>query len=249
MLALLRSAALGLVLVLPACRREPPEERDQRYAIARERMVRNTIEARGVSHPGVLAALRKVPRHAFVPEADKPRAYADQPLSIGYGQTISQPYIVALMTEAVEPSRTDKCLEIGTGSGYQAAILAELCSKVFTIEYIPGLAELAERQLRAAGYGPDRVEVRTGDGYRGWPEQTPFQAIVVTAAPERVPQPLQDQLALGGRLVAPVGPEGEVQHLELWRRVQSGRGDSAFEVKDLGDVRFVPFVGEARQRR
>ena len=211
-------------------------------------MVRTSIESRGVKEPRVLGAFRRVRRHAFVPAIEQGRAYADQALPIGWGQTISQPYIVALMTEAVRPEPTDKCLEIGTGSGYQAAILAELCGKVFSIELVPELAELGKRQLRAAGYGPDRVELLTGDGYQGWPEHAPFQVIVVTAAPERIPEPLQDQLALGGRMVAPVGPEAEVQHLELWRRVEGGRGDSAFEVKDLADVRFVPFEGEAKKR-
>lgn len=232
-----------LAFLLLACRGEPDFPRE------RESMVRDTIEARGVSDPRVLAALRKVPRHAFVPAPYTRRAYTDQPLPIGWGQTISQPYIVALMTEAVKPEPTDRCLEIGTGSGYQAAVLAELCAKVFSIEYIPELAELGKRQLRAAGYGPERVSLFTGDGYQGWPEEAPFQVIVVTAAPAQVPAPLKDQLAVGGRLVVPVGPDDSTQRLELWRRVQSGRGDGAFEVKELADVRFVPFLGEGARRR
>lgn len=226
-----------------ACRAEPDFDRE------REQMVRDTIEARGVRDARVLAAVRKVPRHAFVPPPFTKRAYTDQPLPIGWDQTISQPYIVAFMTEAVKPEPKDRCLEIGTGSGYQAAILAELCAKVFSIEYIPELAELGKRQLRAAGYGPERVALFTGDGYQGWPEEAPFQVIVVTAAPAKVPQPLLDQLALGGRLVVPVGPEGKSQQLELWKRAQSGRGEGAFEVRRLANVRFVPFLGEGAERR
>jgi len=212
-------------------------------------MVSRTIEARGVQSPRVLSAMRKVPRQAFVPPPHTRSAYSDQPLPIGWGQTISQPYIVAFMTELVEPQPDENCLEIGTGSGYQAAVLAELCKKVFSIEYVPELAELARRQLRAAGYGPDRVQLFTGDGYRGWPEEAPFRVIVVTAAPERVPQPLLDQLAVGGRMVIPVGPERGVQQLLRYRRERSGRDEDAFEIRELADVRFVPFVGEAQKRR
>ena len=236
-------ASIASALILVACRGEPD------WSAERERMVRETIEARGVREARVLAAVRKVPRHAFVPAPYTRKAYEDSPLPIGWDQTISQPYIVAFMTEAVRPAPTDRCLEIGTGSGYQAAVLAELCARVFSIEYIPELAELGKAQLRAAGYGPERVQLFTGDGYQGWPEEAPFQVIVVTAAPPRVPAPLRDQLAVGGRLVVPVGASGGVQSLELWTRRQSGRGDDAFEVKQLADVRFVPFLGEgARQR-
>jgi protein-L-isoaspartate(D-aspartate) O-methyltransferase len=223
---------------------ESPDKTDE-LTQERDRMVRKTIESRGVKDERVLAALRKVPRHRFVPEPSTSLAYSDRPLPIGYGQTISQPYIVALMTEAVLPKPKDKCLEIGTGSGYQAAILAELCQKVFSIEYVPELGELAHKQLRRAGYGADRVELRTGDGYRGWPEHAPFEVIVVTAAPPKIPQPLLDQLALEGRLVVPVGEQDRVQKLELWTRKREGSGREAFEIKDLGAVAFVPFVGEA----
>lgn len=225
----------------------PPPADDTR-AGERERLVRETLEARGIEDTRVLAAFRKVRRHAFVPEPNKSLAYTDRPLPIGQGQTISQPYIVALMTEAVLPKPTDKCLEIGTGSGYQAAILAELCAKVFSIEYVPELAELARRQLKSAGYGQERIALRTGDGYRGWAEAAPFDVIVVTAAPPSVPAPLQAQLAIGGRLVIPVGGASEVQRLELWTRKKPGVERSAFEVKELAPVRFVPFVGEATQR-
>ena len=196
----------------------------------------------------VVRALHRVPRHRFVPDNVAEVAYENRPLPIGYEQTISQPAVVAVMTAAVEPKRSDRCLEIGTGSGYQAAILAELCGKVFSIEYVEELARFAERNLRNAGYGPERVALRAGDGYRGWPDAAPFHVIVVTAAPEKVPAPLLEQLALGGRLVIPVGPEHETQYLELYRRTAPGNAPGAFEKKTLMAVRFVPFVGEARSR-
>jgi protein-L-isoaspartate(D-aspartate) O-methyltransferase len=197
----------------------------------------------------VLSALRRVPRHRFVPDAVADAAYENRPLPIGHGQTISQPAVVAVMTAAVAPKATERCLEIGTGSGYQAAILAELCARVYSIEYVPELARFAEKNLRATGYGAERVALRTGDGYRGWPDAAPFHVVVVTAAPERVPAPLLEQLAPGGRLVIPVGPERAVQSLELYRRVAPGSSPSAFEKKELMAVRFVPFVGEAREAR
>lgn len=210
----------------------------------RARLVRQ-IASDGVENPRVLSAMRKVPRHAFVSDAVGPMAYADRPLPIGSGQTISQPFIVAYMTEAVAPTARDRCLEIGTGSGYQAAVLAELCRKTYSIEYIPELAETAKTTLRALGYAADRLELRTGDGYAGWPEAAPFDVIVVTAAPARVPQPLLDQLAVGGRLVIPVGSASEVQALERWKRRAPGSGQAAFERERLLDVRFVPFLGDA----
>jgi protein-L-isoaspartate(D-aspartate) O-methyltransferase len=197
----------------------------------------------------VVLALRRVARHRFVPADVSEAAYENRPLPIGHEQTISQPTVVAVMTATVAPERTDRCLEIGTGSGYQAAILAELCGKVYSIEYVEELARFAEQNLRGAGYGPDRVELRAGDGYRGWPDAAPFQVIVVTAAPERVPQPLLDQLAVGGRLVIPVGPEHQNQRLELYRRIKPGKSKDAFDVTELMGVRFVPFVGEAREKQ
>ena len=151
----------------------------------------------------MLRALRRVPRHRFVPDDVSDAAYEDRPLPIGHGQTISQPAVVAVMSAAVAPKATDRCLEIGTGSGYQAAVLAELCARVYSIEYVHELARFGEKNLRATGYGSDRVALRTGDGYRGWPDAAPFHVIVVTAAPERVPAPLLEQLAQGGRLVIP----------------------------------------------
>lgn len=191
--------------------------------------------------------MAKVPRHAFVPESESARAYVNEPLPIGYGQTISQPIVVAAMTEAADPRATDRCLEIGTGSGYQAAVLAELCNKVYSIEYLEPLAQFAELNLSRAGYDRERVVLRTGDGYRGWPEAAPFDVVLVTAAPESVPRPLLDQLAPGGRLVIPVGPRRGAQQLELY--VRSRPPDGGFTRRTLMPVRFVPFVGEAEQRR
>jgi protein-L-isoaspartate(D-aspartate) O-methyltransferase len=210
----------------------------------RERMVRDDIAGRDVRDESVLAAMRKVPRHAFVPEASRDLAYADRPLPIGNAQTISQPYIVAFMTEAAAPRPTDRCLEIGTGSGYQAAVLAELCRKTHSIEYLPDVARRGKSNLRALGYGPDRVELRVGDGYLGWPEAAPFDVVLVTAAPEQVPKPLLEQLAVGGRLVIPVGSRDGAQELERWTRLGPGQGSDAFERKRLMSVRFVPFLGD-----
>jgi protein-L-isoaspartate(D-aspartate) O-methyltransferase len=225
---------------VPASSPGQDERRDER-----ERLV-SRIAGRGIQSETVLAAMRKVPRHAFVPEAWSENAYEDRPLPIGHGQTISQPTVVAAMTEAVAPKRSDKCLEIGTGSGYQAAVLAELCARVFSIEYLAPLAAEAERALRRSGYGPERVALRTGDGYVGWPEAAPFEVVVVTAAPERVPQPLLDQLAMGGRLVIPVGPQSEGQELLLYTRRAPGPSPSSFDKQSLMAVRFVPFLGKAR---
>jgi protein-L-isoaspartate(D-aspartate) O-methyltransferase len=215
------------------------ERRDERARLATH------LAQRGVSDPAVLRAMREVPRHAFVAASWSEEAYDDRPLPIGHGQTISQPAVVASMTEAARPRREDKCLEVGTGSGYQAAVLAELCGRVFSIEYLAPLAKEAERTLRSLGYGPERIQLRTGDGYVGWPEAAPFQVVIVTAAPERVPQPLLDQLALGGRLVIPVGARDEAQKLELHRRISAGKSASSFETTTLMAVRFVPFLGDA----
>ena len=209
----------------------------------RESMVAGNIEAHGIRDPAVLAAMRAVPRHRFVPADVAELAYANQALRIGYDQTISQPYVVAFMTEAAALQPDDHVLEIGTGSGYQAAVLAEIVGEVWTIEIVEPLAERAERDLRANGY--DKVHVRTGDGYRGWPEEAPFDVIVVTAAPDHVPQPLLDQLAVGGRLVIPVGPEAWAGQ-EVLRIVRTPEG---FERESLLPVRFVPMTGEARDGR
>jgi protein-L-isoaspartate(D-aspartate) O-methyltransferase len=225
---------------------------DRRVAFSERREERaelvSLIERLGVSDEKVLAAMLRVPRHAFVAEVWPGEAYQNRPLSIGYGQTISQPLVVAVMTQAVHPKPEDKCLEIGTGSGYQAAVLAELCAKVYSIEYLEPLADFAKSNLRALGYAPDRVALRQGDGYRGWPEAEPFDVVLVTAAPDHVPRPLLDGLALGGRLVIPVGPPGEGQRLELWTRNRPGRGDESFERRVMEGVRFVPFLGPSARR-
>lgn len=206
------------------------------YAAERERMVRDDIEERGVRNPAVLSVMRTVPRHLFVPENVRRQAYADRPLPIGYGATISQPYIVAWMTELLEPSRRHKVLEIGTGSGYQAAVLSPLVDHVYTIEIVPELARSARETLRKLGY--TNVTVREGDGYKGWPEQAPFDRIILTAAPPKIPQTLIDQLARGGRLVAPVGASPFTQELMVLEK----RADGSIRKRSVGGVAFVPMV-------
>lgn len=210
-------------------------------AEARQRwdMVTIQIESRGVRDPCVLQALRSVPRHLFVPPHERPHAYGDHPLSIGLGQTISQPYIVALMTELIRPNRSQKVLEVGTGSGYQAAVLAECVGEVYTIEILAELGQRAETTLREQGYR--NIFVRVGDGYDGWPEAAPFDAIVVTAAPEVIPRPLLDQLRVGGRLVIPVGTGSQ----DL---VRVTRTDSGFQREVVTPVRFVPMTGKAQEK-
>jgi protein-L-isoaspartate(D-aspartate) O-methyltransferase len=207
---------------------------DFSYDTARETMVREQIVTRGVANPAVVAALRQVQRHLFVPQAERERAYVDAPVPIGHGQTISQPYIVALMTELVRPQSSDRVLEVGTGSGYQAAVLSLLVAQVDTLELEETLARRAEEVLREQKY--DNVTVRTGDGYTGWPEHAPFDIIIVTAAPEQVPQPLIDQLKPGGRLIVPVGPRFTVQQLQLIEKDAAGEVTS----KDVSPVMFVP---------
>lgn len=205
---------------------------------AREQMVRRQIEARGVRDQRVIDAMRKIPRHLFVPPQMQPYAYADSPLPIGYEQTISQPYIVGFMTEALELKPEDRVLEVGTGSGYQAAVLSLLVSEVYSIEIVAPLAHQAAERLQNLGYG--NVKVRAGDGYQGWPEAAPFEAIIVTAAPDHVPKPLLDQLAPGGRLVLPVGEQ--LQTLTRIRRTPKG-----LKSEELLPVRFVPMTGEAEK--
>ena len=197
-------------------------------------MVRVQIINRGVKDPSVLEAMRKVPRHLFVPEDHEKDAYDDNPLPIGYGQTISQPYIVAYMTEVVCPSIKKTALEIGTGSGYQAAVLAEIVGKVYSIEIVKELAEESSERLKRLGY--DNITVKYGDGYKGWPEHAPFEIIVVTAAAEQIPQPLIDQLADGGRLVIPVGAPFAIQELLLLEKKRN-----KILTSRLSFVRFVPF--------
>lgn len=201
---------------------------------ARERMVTEQIVARDINDQAVIAAMRKVPRHLFVPKEYISEAYEDNPLPIGYGQTISQPYIVALMTETAEAGRGKKILEIGTGSGYQAAVLAELGAKVYTIEIVPELAESSAAVFRKTGYAD--IVSKYGDGYAGWPEFAPFDIIIVTAAPREIPGPLIDQLADNGKMVIPVGPPAAVQELIL---VEKNNG--VIVRKRISFVRFVPF--------
>ncbi len=207
--------------------------------LARDRMVSEQIESRGVTDARVLLAMRKVPRHAFVPGWDARQAHDDGPFPIGWGQTISQPYIVALMTELAAAGPASKVLEIGTGSGYQAAVLAELAGKVFSIEIVEPLAKRSAETLAALGYA--NVTVRQGDGYGGWPEEAPFDAVVVTAAPPYVPQPLKEQLKVGGRLVLPVGDY--FQELVVLTRTAGG-----YEERSVIPVRFVPMTGEVQRR-
>lgn len=207
------------------------------FAQRRERMVIETIKARGITDEKVLEAMRAVPRHLFVPESERDYAYGDFPLPIGFGQTISQPYIVALMTELLELQPGDKVLEIGTGSGYQAAILASIPEiEVYSIEIVPELAQSAQERLERLGY---EVHCRQGDGYYGWEEHAPFDAIIVTAAPDHVPPPLIDQLARGGRMVIPIGPPGGYQ--TLWKFVKESDGE--LKAYNMGGVAFVPLTG------
>ncbi len=202
----------------------------------RKRMVEEQIAYRGIVDKGVLEAMETVPRHLFVPEENRSYSYYDQPVPIGFGQTISQPYIVAFMTELLKLVKDDVVLEVGTGSGYQAAILSKLVKQVYTIEIIEGLGKEASKRLKAMSY--NNVEVKVGDGYKGWPEHAPFDAIIVTAAAEHVPQPLVDQLKPGGRLVIPVGGVYEVQDLMLITKDAS----SKVVKESIIPVRFVPLI-------
>ncbi len=204
----------------------------------RREMVAEQIRARGVRDPAVLRALERTPRHAFVPPDLASAAYRDHPLPIGGEQTISQPFVVAWMTEALEPKPGDRILEVGTGSGYQAAVLAEIVGRVFTIEIVESLAREARARLAALGYR--NVEARAGDGYRGWPEEAPFDGVIVTAGAPRVPPALLEQLREGGRLVIPL--EGDPTELVVFTRTATG-----VERRSLGPVRFVPMTGDVRR--
>ena len=235
---------LALVVALwggegAACTRaDSPHTAADAFTKERERMVERQLAERDIKDRRVLAAMRAVPRHLFVPLHDSRYAYDDRPLPIGHGQTISQPYIVALMTQLVRPTAGDRALEVGTGSGYQAAVLASLVSHVYTIEIVPALARDAEARLKQLDC--DNVTVRAGDGYGGWPEHAPFDIIIVTAAPERVPEPLLQQLKPGGRLVVPVGSRFGVQQLLLLEKESSG----ALRTTRVAPVQFVPLLRE-----
>jgi protein-L-isoaspartate(D-aspartate) O-methyltransferase len=230
-----RAAIAAFLLLLPAaaCGQD-------RYEAARSRMVRNQIERRGVGHPDVLRAMRAVPRHLFLPEALRPQAYEDHPAPIGYGQTISQPYIVALMTELLEPARNHKVLEIGTGSGYQAAVLSLLVDRVCTIEIVPELARSSAALLKELGYR--NVTVRLGDGYKGWPEEATFDRIILTAAPPEIPRALLDQVKPGGRLVAPEGASPFDQYLVVVEKATDGK----LKKRAVLPVMFVPMVRDLK---
>lgn len=222
-------------------------DRDARLAELRARMVSEQIQARGVSDERVLAAMRRVPRHLYVPDVPAEDAYQDRPHPIGHRQTISQPYVVAVMTELAEIREGSRVLEVGTGSGYQAAVLCEIAAEVYTIEIVDALAKRAAATLEQQGY--TNVHVRSGDGYRGWPEAAPFDAIIVTAGAPRVPAPLLEQLAVGGRLVLPVDQPADwsmekVQRLEVHRRTDDG-----FVREEHEAVRFVPMTGEVREEQ
>jgi len=241
----MRRAAWVALLVFGACSEKSgavhavPASFDSREP-ERLQMVSRQIEARGVHDGRVLKAMREVPRHRFVPDSQRAHAYDDRPLPIGYQQTISQPYIVALMSELAGVQPGDTVLEVGTGSGYQAAVLSEMGVNVFSVEIIEPLAKRATALLSELGYAKN-VRVRYGDGYAGWPEHAPFDAVIVTAAPPKIPEPLKQQLAVGGRLVIPVGRN--YQRLLLVTRTEDG-----FREESVIPVRFVPMTGKAQER-
>ena len=221
------------------CRQQTPTAGD--FEAQRQRMVERQLKPRGIKDERVLAAMAKVPREEFIPADARTDAYEDGPLPIGYDQTISQPYIVAFMTEQLRPKSSDRVLEIGSGSGYQAAILAELVADVYTIEIIEPLAKTAEATLQRLAY--KNVHIKVGDGYKGWPEEAPFDAVIVTCAPEKVPQSLVDQLKDGGRMVIPVG-ERFAQQLYLLEKKNGQLKESA-----TLPVRFVPMLREGQKRK
>jgi len=222
-----------------SCTQEKTMENETNdYEQQREKMVQRQIVSRGVKDPQVIEAMMRVPRHRFVPAGEVPYAYADEPRPIGEGQTISQPYIVAFMTEQLRVKRGYRVLEIGTGSGYQAAVLAQIVDSIFTIEIIPELARRASKTLRELKY--DNVVVKQGDGYHGWPEKAQFDAIIVTAAPPKIPPPLLEQLKIGGTMVLPVGEY--VQEIVIVSKNENG-----LEMENVLPVRFVPMTGEIRK--
>ncbi|EHO41526.1 Protein-L-isoaspartate O-methyltransferase [Caldithrix abyssi DSM 13497] len=232
---------LLLSIFLVGCVQEKSMKKNEDYyAKLRKQMVEQQIIARGVKDPAVIRAMESVPRHLFVPESEMAYAYLDEPRPIGHGQTISQPYIVAFMTEQLHLKPTDRVLEIGTGSGYQAAVLAEIVDSVYTIEIVPELARIARERLQELGY--DNVQVKQGDGYNGWPEKAPFDAIIVTAAPPNIPPPLLEQLKIGGVMVLPVGEY--VQELVVVQKSEEG-----ISMRNVLPVRFVPMTGKVQQSK
>ncbi len=234
--------ALALIWVLAA----PAEQGPDPYVIEREQLVQELAAASlrrpPIEDPRVLEALRATERHRYVPERFRHASYKDRPLPIGHQQTISQPWIVAHMTEQLATAPEHRVLEVGTGSGYQAALLSRLVAQVYSIEIVPELASRAAADLKDAGRS--NVTVRAGDGYRGWPEHAPFDSIVVTAAPDHLPQPLVEQLKVGGRLVLPIGPDGGVQELKTFVKNKEG----TLELLESLPVRFVPLTGEGAQK-
>jgi len=228
-------AVIYLVNALHSHEKQPTDKPDDPYLKARLRMVSSQIEQRGVTDKNILEAMRRIPRHLFIPEKYRSHAYDDGPMPIGEGQTISQPYIVALMTWLIKPDEGDKILEIGTGSGYQAAVLAELAGEVYTIEIVEVLGHRAKALLDNLEY--KNIDFRIGDGYQGWPEQAPFDGIIVTCAPPEVPQPLLDQLAEGGLMIIPVGVD--YQELVLFEKK-----DGEIIKRSVLPVRFVPMTGD-----
>lgn len=235
---LLIAGLLGLLILIACTQEKKMQEQQTDYEALRHAMVKNQIIARGVKDKRVLDAMMSVPRHLFMPESDARQAYADEPQPIGKGQTISQPYIVAFMTEQLKVDKNSRVLEIGTGSGYQAAVLSKIVDSVFTIEIIPELASKAKKKLHELHY--DNVVVRQGDGYNGWPEKAPFDAIIVTAAPPNIPQPLLQQLKIGGRMVLPVGEY--LQELVIVKK-----SDSGIDMESVLPVRFVPMTGKIQK--
>jgi protein-L-isoaspartate(D-aspartate) O-methyltransferase len=230
-----------ILLIMIGLQNMPALSQDEtKFEALREQMIRSQIESRGIKSPSVLDALRAVKRHLFVPENVRNQSYDDGPLPIGEGQTISQPYIVAIMTDLLDVNSTSRVLEIGTGSGYQAAVLGEICKEVYSIEIVDSLCNRARTLLSGLGY--TNIWVRCGDGFAGWPDKAPFDGIIVTAAPPEVPAPLIDQLAEGGRLVIPVG--------SIWQELKVlVKENGKIRTRDIIPVRFVPMTGEAQKSK